>query len=299
MTSSTDTNRHPDVSEIADLTEGLLPFDQAAELRRHLEGCAVCADVRTSLEEIRGLLGTLPGPGRMPGDVAGRIDAALAAEALLQATTPDPASDVSRETKGSSADGGSLSHPDRPSGHSRGATGPGRTRRSRRRLAAFGAVLGAAAVGVGVLVLQGLPSTVGDAGRAQDASLSSAAGADGEFSGEPIDERVRSLLSAPIDAAEPRIEKGPSLEAEAPGMVTPQSSPDSALPPCVQRGTGRGEQPLAFEQGQYQGTGAYLVVLPHAADRTQVDAYVVDASCTEDGGADAGSLLLDGTYPLE
>ncbi|MGW1135967.1 zf-HC2 domain-containing protein, partial [Streptomyces zhihengii] len=88
MTSSTDADRHPDVSEISDLTEGLLPPSRAAELRRHLDDCPLCADVHASLEEIRGLLGTLPGAGRMPADVAGRIDAALAAEALLSATAP-------------------------------------------------------------------------------------------------------------------------------------------------------------------------------------------------------------------
>ncbi|MFF0201055.1 hypothetical protein [Streptomyces sp. NPDC005017] len=86
MTATTDTAGHPDVAEISDLTEGLLSPSRSTELRRHLDGCELCADVRASLEEIRGLLGTLPGPARMPDDVAGRIDAALAAEALLAST---------------------------------------------------------------------------------------------------------------------------------------------------------------------------------------------------------------------
>ena len=89
MTSTTDTAGHPDVAEISDLTEGLLPPSRTADVRRHLDGCALCADVYASLEEIRGLLGTLPGPPRMPADIAGRIDAALAAEALLNATAPE------------------------------------------------------------------------------------------------------------------------------------------------------------------------------------------------------------------
>ncbi|CAL9496903.1 anti-sigma factor family protein [Streptomyces sp. enrichment culture] len=83
MTSSTDTAGHPDVAEISDLTEGLLPPSRSTDVRRHLEQCELCADVYASLEEIRQALGTLPGPPRMPADVAGRIDAALAAEALL------------------------------------------------------------------------------------------------------------------------------------------------------------------------------------------------------------------------
>ena len=89
MTSTTDTAGHPDVAEISDLTEGLLPASRTADVRRHLDECELCADVLASLEEIRGLLGTLPGPPQMPADVAGRIDAALAAEALLQATAPE------------------------------------------------------------------------------------------------------------------------------------------------------------------------------------------------------------------
>lgn len=91
MTSMTDANGdagHPDVAEISDLAEGLLGPARSGEVRSHLDACALCADVRSSLDEIRGLLGTLPGPSRMPADVAGRIDAALAAEALLGTMEP-------------------------------------------------------------------------------------------------------------------------------------------------------------------------------------------------------------------
>ncbi|GAA3188934.1 MULTISPECIES: anti-sigma factor family protein [Streptomyces] len=95
MTSTTGTDEHPEVSELSDLTEGLLPPARTTEVRAHLASCALCEDVFASLEEIRDLLGTLPGPVSMPAEVAGRIDAALAAEALLNAT-PDPS--VSRET---------------------------------------------------------------------------------------------------------------------------------------------------------------------------------------------------------
>ena len=70
MTSTTDTAGHPDVEEISDLTEGLLPDTRTAEVRQHLDGCELCADVHASLTEIRGLLGALPEPPRMPEDVA-------------------------------------------------------------------------------------------------------------------------------------------------------------------------------------------------------------------------------------
>lgn len=89
MTATTDTDGHPEVAEISALADGLVQPSRAAELREHLAGCLLCEDVRSSLEEIRSLLGTLPGPARMPEDIAGRIDAALAAEALLDATSPE------------------------------------------------------------------------------------------------------------------------------------------------------------------------------------------------------------------
>ncbi|MFP3118592.1 hypothetical protein [Streptomyces sp. Iso 434] len=110
MTDATGDAGHPDVAEISDLAEGLLGPARSSEVRSHLDACALCADVRSSLEEIRSLLGTLPGPARMPADVAGRIDAALAAEALLGTMEPGtrkapqagpteiPDADVSRET---------------------------------------------------------------------------------------------------------------------------------------------------------------------------------------------------------
>lgn len=93
-----DTDDHPDVADISALSEGLLPPARSSEVRTHLSDCPLCADVLASLEEIRDALGTLPGPPRMPADVAGRIDAALAAEAMLDADGQN-GSLVSRETR--------------------------------------------------------------------------------------------------------------------------------------------------------------------------------------------------------
>ncbi|KUL45858.1 hypothetical protein ADL22_11855 [Streptomyces sp. NRRL F-4489] len=98
MTSTTGAGEHPEVSEISDFTDGLLSPSRTADLRDHLAECALCEDVHASLEEIRGLLGTLPGPARMPADVAERIDAALAAEALLSSVPAEGEALVSRET---------------------------------------------------------------------------------------------------------------------------------------------------------------------------------------------------------
>ncbi|MBT2367229.1 hypothetical protein J7E88_18410 [Streptomyces sp. ISL-10] len=298
MTSSdrSGTTQHPDVSEISDLSEGLLPPSRAADVRHHLEDCPLCADVLSSLEEIRGLLGTIPGAARMPADIAGRIDAALAAEAVLAASAPADAAHVSRETPTPPESTTDTNPPaaDRPAGRSRGSTGPGRNRRTRRRrVAVLGAVFSAAAVGVSVLILQSVQTQSGsDSGTSKEASVSADTG---EFSGASIQDRVQTLLAA-ASQAEPRIERAPSLDAET-STVSPKSSPETSVPSCIQQGTGRSDRPLAFEQGRYAGVDAYLVVIAHPTDATRVQAYVVDAACVGNTAAGAGTLLHTETYP--
>ncbi|MEU8522588.1 zf-HC2 domain-containing protein [Streptomyces sp. NPDC048577] len=301
MTSTTDkadTTQHPDVSEISDLTEGLLSPAGAAAVRQHLEGCRLCADVRTSLEEIRGLLGTLPGPSRMPAEIAGRIDAALAAEALLNATAPHTDADVSRETN-SRPDPHPVLAPaqaaDRPAGRSPAATGPGRTRKPRRRRrTALGAVLGAAALGMGVFLLQGgLQTLGGDSGNTTSDTFASST-APSRFDGQELDTRVQALLQQGTFKA-PKDSSPESLSVA--GGDTPQRELAPALPECIKAGTRRTDTVIAFQQGDYQGTNAYLVVLPHPSDSSHVQAYVLDASCTTDGGKQKADVLLTHAYP--
>ncbi|MFP1626021.1 hypothetical protein ACLB9X_12795 [Streptomyces sp. 5K101] len=299
MTSSTDragTAQHPDVSEISDLTEGLLTPSRAAEVRLHLDDCSLCADVRSSLEEIRGLLGTLSGAGRMPADIAGRIDAALAAEALLAASAPSEPAHVSRETAPPPSPAEATAPAaDRPAGHSRAATGPGRNRRTRRRrVALLGAVFGAAAVGIGVMFLQSVPTPSGKDTGTHEASVSADTG---EFSGAPIKDRVHTLIAADTHA-EPRIEKVPPPDTES-STISPKSSPEISLPACIQQGTGRSDRPLAFEHGRYAGVDAYLVVMTHPTDATRVQAYVVDAACVGNAAAGPGKLLHTESYPRD
>ncbi|MFI5805567.1 hypothetical protein [Streptomyces sp. NPDC051561] len=308
MTSTAGTTQHPDVAEISDLAEGLLSASRTEAVRRHLDGCALCADVELCLEEIRGLLGTLPGPPRMPADIAGRIDAALAAEALLNSTAPDltPAApddidaphpvreatqDVSRETSAGVPRQVSPAV-DRPAGHARAATGPGRAspvRRQRRR-AVWGAVLGVAALGMGVLLLQPSAPSKDGASKSDAASVKSQT-----FSGSPIKGQVETLLAAqPEGLKTPREKNAPSLDIQE----TPPSPKQSFdVPPCVQLGTGREEAPLGSESGTYDGKPAFLLVLPHASDTSSVQAYVVDAACTTKAPGGKGELLLTQAYP--
>ncbi|MFB7102724.1 hypothetical protein [Streptomyces hydrogenans] len=302
-TDKADTAQHPDVSEISDLTEGLLSPSRSATVRRHLDGCVLCADVRSSLEEIRGLLGTLPGPPRMPAEIAGRIDAALAAEALLDATAPESTRPVSRETTApadavsrqtaspAAATRPSSARPPAP----RAATGPGRGRtRHRRRIAVLSGIAGSLVAAVCAYSLYALSQNGADThGVASDTS---AAAPLSTFSGEAVEDRVESLLGGGDPAVRaPKADRPESLAAQESGNVgTAQRNSDGALPPCVLAGTGRQDTVLASERGEYEGTSAYLLVLPDRADGDRVQAYVVDADCT---GNTPGKLLRTASYP--
>ncbi|MFF1261884.1 MULTISPECIES: anti-sigma factor family protein [unclassified Streptomyces] len=309
MTSTTDTAEHPEIDEISDLTEGLLSPSRTEEVREHLNGCELCAGVHASLEEIRGTLGTLPGPVHMPADIAGRIDAALAAEALLDTKAPAEAEDkdeaeaqsaspVSRET--TSADS-PTTPADRPSGHPRAATGPGRggrARTRRRRGAALGAVFTAAAIGLGVLLLQnggGTPTGAPESGTPRQASSALS------FSENKLESQVQNLLTEESSAPSDSSTSKPSVDIQQSGPKTPrENSPMRGktvmVPDCIQRGTGRQTPALAIERGDYKGTTAYLVVLPHASDPAQVSAYVIDATCVKQPSSAPGKLLLTHSY---
>ncbi|MFF2185155.1 anti-sigma factor family protein [Streptomyces sp. NPDC058155] len=325
MTTTTGTTEHPDVSEISDLTEGLLSPERSVEVREHLDGCALCADVHESLEEIRGLLGSLPGPPRMPADVAARVDAALAAEALLNATadvsretsrtadtaSPEPEREPESErepapapaavTPGATAPGASAvdaPRAGRPAGHPRAATGPGRTRRLRRRRGAIlGAVFGTAAIGVSVLLFQTASSTSSSDFKA-DAGASQADGGGDVFSGAGIQDKVHSLLtSTPASGVPHMAEGGSEGNSTREGTTTASPKALAQLPPCVQQGTGRPDSPLAAEKGTYNGVDAFLVVLSDPVDGDLVRAYVIDAACVDATPPVKGELLLTKTYP--
>ncbi|MER6558592.1 hypothetical protein ABT300_12750 [Streptomyces sp. NPDC001027] len=313
MTTTTDTTGHPDVAEISDLTEGLLDSDRSTAVRRHLDSCTLCADVHASLEEIRGLLGAQPEPPQMPDDVARRIDAALAAEALLSVAapgeddvheasaslTPDAeATGVSRETAAASG---------RPSGHARSATtGPGRKphkgresresgtnrkRLGRRQVAVLGAVFTAAALGLGSVLV----SSLTDAGS--PGTLAHQSASPDTFSTSKLEGQVAALLSK---AGVSRTPQSMGINGET-GGETDKGSPrvlrQPTVPSCVQQGIGRSDAALATEEGTYQGTAALLVVLPDTSDSTRVDAYIVDKSCVTHPSASPADVLLTTSYP--
>lgn len=286
MTSTTDTAGHPDVTELSDLTEGLLPPDRSTGVRHHLGRCEPCADLYASLAEIRSLLGTAAEPERMPDDVAARIDAALAAEAPPRADGQDTTGSVSRETPAVQ---------DRPAGRPRATTGPGRkpSERGRRRgRFVLGAVLTAAVLGSGALVV----TSFGDhAGRttAQGTPTPSA----GTFSGDSVRNQALGLLAArrglPHRSEEPRLNTGNGSDTTG---VTP--GPHTLLqtavpvPDCVRQALSRSADVLGAKTGTYAGKAAYLVVVADARDSKRVTAYVVDQACVQQQGTTPGKVLL-------
>jgi anti-sigma factor RsiW len=312
MTSMTGEDPHPEVTEISDYSEGLLPPTRSAEIRSHIDGCSLCADVLGSLEEIRGLLGTLP-EERMPADIAGRIDAALAAEALLDTTLPHVPRETSPErpetgatsgTDSGSGSGDDYSHVPRetssaPTGHPSGSTGPGRTGSTRsghggrRRRGLL-----ATAYATAALVLGGVIYGVVSTGSASNTSLDSGK-RDTSVSAPDVAASVRELLGQQSttfgsqDTA-PGADRGntPMLQKTPHTDVAPaQPAP---VPSCVLKATHRTQPPIAAGREVFRGTEAYLVVLPHPADTSQVDAFVVNASCTS---TTPGAVLFQATYP--
>jgi len=300
VTSTTDMAGHPDVAEISDLTEGLLPPSRTADVRRHLDECELCADVYTSLEEIRGLLGSVPGPTRMPADVAGRIDAALAAEALLNATTPDgtdtPALvDASRPTD----DAGDSTHvsretsatADRPAGHSRASTtGPGRKQRKRggrRRVAILGTVFTVAALGFGSVLLTSLNDGKPPASEAQGQKPADT------FSEAKLEGQVTGLLKSQGSGSGSHAPHSFGVEG---GTNQPKIFKEPTVPDCVRNGIGRTDPALAAKEGTYKGKDVLLVVMTDTSASNKVTAYLVDASCVSHASAAKAKVLLTHSY---
>jgi hypothetical protein len=125
------------VDLLADLDAGALDADTEATLRPQVQADPDARDTLAALEHTRKQLASLP-PLTMPEEVAGRIEAALAAEALAAEARAAPA--------------GQDQPPARPAAS--GVTDLAAARRRRaRRLGWGGGLLAAAAVAVGIVVL--------------------------------------------------------------------------------------------------------------------------------------------------
>ncbi|MEU2712763.1 hypothetical protein [Streptomyces sp. NPDC007205] len=228
----------------------------------------------------------------MPADVVGRIDAALAAEALLSAPEDDVAGHVSRETPVTTS---------RPAGRPQGATGPGRktTGRSRRRAVVLGGVLTAAVLGAGALVVQVLGS-----GTSTTTAHGKPSPASSAFSGVSVENQVRDLLASNRDTTHgdtgQRPRSGTDSGRETPGGTESANTllqTEVPVPGCIRRVIPRGDGALASKVGTYAGKSAYLVVVPDTHDSARVTAYIVDAACVRQPPTASGTVLLKESYP--
>ncbi|MBH0246473.1 hypothetical protein I3W98_32275, partial [Streptomyces cavourensis] len=144
------------------------------------------------------------------------------------------------------------------------------------------------------------------AGLSADRAISASEGAAHSYSQETLETRVRDLLDGGAGTEDvtgqkrsPHIDEHAVPEGDAPDATAsrnPLSAPAVAVPPCVQQATGRTTPALAIDEGTYQGTDAFLVVLPHPSDATRVEAYVVAASCVDTAPGSTGRLLLTEAY---
>ena len=306
-----DSSGHPPVEAISDYLEDLLPAEAAAELTRHLEGCPECLDTHAAIEEIRALLGQSE-QVQLPGDIAVRIDAALAAEALLSSTEPTAAPEAAaaplRTTGGSHPAGSSSGAAHGPSGSSAGSRGPGRKPRrgSARKLRRAALGLAALAV-VGVVTVSLLQFHTDDSKSAGSAAVAgpqaaggrSAAGA-GEypaFTDAALPEQVRQLVAA-------RSGLGPKAATGSDGSLKNSPAVPNAtapVPACITLATHRGaEEPLTSTQGSYNSTPVYAVVYSGATDPLHsLDVYLVAASCTATATPTPGQVLLHRTVPRD
>ncbi|MEO3765767.1 hypothetical protein [Streptomyces sp. B5E4] len=301
---------HPEVEELADLAEGLASPARSQQLHHHLDECATCREIQEALDGVRGLLGSLPEPGPMPAEIAGRIDAALAAEARYDADVsavdvsretaspevhvPAPREAVSRETRSG------RSHR-RPAAHRADATGPGR--RARRWPRALLGAAGAAALVALTVVLVQLPQSGSDEGSVdmtanQEQSQGNAPkaapsdGSQGALSPGSLESRVLGMLQQPDRREGGGAGEGPSDSGDDP-FIAEGDAPQ--VPQCVRAAVNRADTPLAAETDTYEGTPVYIVVLPHTGDSQRVDAYVVNSSCTS-SPEQPGEILHHDTF---
>ncbi len=223
---------------------------------------------------------------------------------------------VSRETSPVDAPGAPGG---RPAARPRGSTGPGRTGRSRfgrrRKSITFGAVFTVVVIGLGTVLFQTM--THHSPGRPIAGTTAHPTHGRHTFSSGTLEGQVTTLLKshhAPKETAQPpgTPTPKPSLDMGSPdGSPSATHTPTRAatplkrteiaveIPDCVRHGIGRSEAPIAAEQGTYEGSDAYLVVLPDARDQAKVSAYVVDASCAQKPSAPEGKVLLTHSYPRD
>ena len=280
---------HVDLEILAELAEGLLDDralsardrERAATVRAHLATCQLCQQRAADLAEVQQLLAAVPSV-TMPGDVAARIDAAIAAAAR----DAEPGEDAS-------------------AGRVVGLRRPSRQRRTLQV-----AVAAAAAV---VIAVGGLATTRALFGGGETASQSSAgggavsrdAGEGGSGAGQPpaaapmsgagtgpqviatkvnysastMDDQVAGLVRRRMAQGSPGDEAG-----RVPSELRPLTDP-ARLRGCIAQATGQPDRrPVVVDLARYEGQPAAVVVFS-GPGRDRLDVWVLGDSCSA-GSAD-------------
>ncbi|GAA2443300.1 hypothetical protein GCM10010191_69670 [Actinomadura vinacea] len=251
---------HYDYETLADLAEGLLEDDMAASVSEHLDACAECRERSADLADVSQLLAEAPVPS-MPAELASRIDSAIAAESLNNATV------VSLERR--------------------------RGRRHWRIMSAAAAtviVLGGGGM-IGSLVLGGSNEHQGTAG----APISDN---NDRGSGQNEKKPTKSTLVAPPDgpaSAQTGYQvsrtgthyRAATLDRQVDGVLKKQHGeqraktgrpPDGALTGCVGK-IAPGRSPSLVDAAKYEGAPATVIAAPGSSSNT-LDIWVVGPGCS-------------------
>ncbi|GAC1323280.1 MAG: hypothetical protein NVSMB13_02950 [Mycobacteriales bacterium] len=251
---------HPGFDLLAELDAGALEGAGAGSARAHVEGCGPCRESLDALAATRADLAAMPALA-MPGEVADRLSAALAAPAEHPGTSVTTL----------------------PAGR------PARSRRRRRFT-----VAGSAAAAVIVLLVGGVVFGALRAPSAPSRSTASSASAGRPLLQTAVSATGRNYARAELPAAVPGLVH--PLDRQAAGAAAPQaapSAPDAALDrlrtPAALRGcltelTGSATATaLALDYAQFEGAPALIAVVPSVGTGpnagTQADVFVVGPGC--------------------
>ena len=308
---------HVDAEQLAAFREGLVPARKAARIAAHLSSCQRCAEVDAQLTAVTTILARVPAPP-MPGSLAARLDAALAAEIArtpAAAAAPDAAADspagaaapAGADSPGGAASPAGVPAPGERARHRAGSGAGGRRARPSRsrwrltpRLAAVAAaVVLVAGGGYAIARVALAPSSSGQSSSGSSASRSVA--------GEPSP-AARPPAAAPgalVRGGLPLVTSGTVYQAGTlPTQVSavlkrypaPQGSPGRSkvaspvaapsgfphLYACVRYVTG-GRQPRLVDIAHYGTRPAAVIVVP-APGTSALRVWVVGPGCSGRGG---------------
>lgn len=296
---------HIDPGTLAAYRERLLSRRRAARVAAHLSGCPQCAETDAQLAGVATILASTPVPP-MPAGLAGRIEAALAAEAASRA--------AGEARPAAGAADGSVTGP-RPlagsaAGAARGASGdlpparPPREHRPRPPRRSWLTLRAAAVTAAVVVVIGGGYGVVQLLSRGTNTSATSSGAASAEHSaarpGAAAGGANRLAPSSGLALGPTVVRSGTNyqpqrLTSQAKAVLDSHSQPEprparaakrlppsygnaiADLPACVQRVTG-GHALKLVDLARFQGQQAAVIMLPAA--QSQVRVVVVGPGCS-------------------